>query len=75
MDPKRNTGLYKGVLDRNKVRAFMLHFDTGMISDPFLRIVGKHIKDLEAQIAELETTCEGCKPKPAPKKKKDEDAG
>tara|TARA_R110002012_G_scaffold223802_1_gene395797 strand:+ start:1663 stop:1875 length:213 start_codon:yes stop_codon:yes gene_type:complete len=66
MDPKRNTGLYKGVLDRNKVRAFMLHFDTGMISDPFLRIVGKHIKSLEAQIAELS------KPKPAPKKKEND---
>lgn len=71
MDPKKNTGLYKGVLDRNKVRAFMLHFDTGMISDPFLRVVGKHIKDLEAQIAELSKP----KPKPAPKKKKEEDEG
>ncbi len=67
MDPKRNTGLYKGVLDRNKVRAFMLHFETGMISDPFLRIVGKHIKDLEAQIEELS------KPKPKPARKKKED--
>ncbi len=73
MDPKRNTGLYKGVLDRNKVRAFMLHFDTGMISDPFLRIMAKHIRTLEAQIAELEKKCEGCKPKPAPKKKKEDD--
>ena len=74
MDPKKNTGLYKGVLDKNKVRAFMLHFDTGMISDPFLRIMGKHIRTLEAQIAELEEKCKACKPKPAPKKKKEDDA-
>lgn len=52
-DPRKSTGLYYGLLDENKIRAFLLQYDAGLIQDPFLRLAAQEIKSLREEVERL----------------------